>query len=202
MIHVSAQKGDFHISGCVKTKQTRREYWKAVGIQELVFRQTHLYYWTALQKKQLHFMKWDSERREGRHRKLDTNVTLQASDLLRGMKQRNGPCTTASRKEPKVCLSFCHFTDFSEHILLEQQRAGASRKELNIAKISIKAIPLTKGELRIYIRNFNKMSHLTQLHRNILTLFFPAAWNLSIHPSVLYRRDAIACQGLCFPMAH
>lgn len=172
MIHVPAQKGDFHISSCVKTKQTRGEHWRAVGIRELVYRQSHLCYWTALPKKKLHFMKWDSERREGRHRKLDKNVMLRASDLPWSTKQRNGPCTNASRKEPKVCPSSYHFTDFSKHILLKQQWVGASTKEFNITKISIKAIPLMKGELWICIQNFNKMSHLTQLHRNILHYFF------------------------------
>lgn len=52
-------------------------------------------------------------------------------------------------------------------------------KEFKVTKIGIKAIPLVKGELWRYIQNFNKMSHLTQLYRNIL--YFICAY--SVKPS-------------------
>lgn len=72
-------------------------------------------------------------------------------------------------------------------------------KEFKVTKTGIKAIPLMKGELW-YIQNFNKMSHVTQIYRNIL--YFICAYSvkifLSTHQSFTVR-GAIACQGLCFP---
>lgn len=49
-------------------------------------------------------------------------------------------------------------------------------KESKVTKTDIKAIPLIKGELWIHIQNFNKISHLAQIYRNIL--YFICAYNV------------------------